>query len=191
MNRLYAITGLDPSSDEYAALHARVDIIRPEDLDTWVASNARVLLRYPALFNQLSDFRVVPSTDDRIAISKENSRLHDAHPHIMPSVGRYRFFMTDNAYFATSDVAGGLGDATGDATHNRAAWVVADYVDRHPTWSFWALDVAWVNVGRAICFADLAVVAVHDGATVTLGDTLPPDAFYQVLVTKLTGSCCR
>lgn len=179
MTQIYAITDLATDSDAYIALQARVDIIQPEDLDTWVPADSKVLLRQRTRpFRQEDDFRIVPSLTDRIAISKENQRLRAATGD-QPGANCCRFFMAGKAYFAVSDVAGGIG-----FSHNEAAWSVAAYVDQHVTYPFWALDVAWLRPG-------FAVVAIHDGITVSLGSTLPPDAFYQALVAKLTGSCCR
>lgn len=182
MTDLYAITGLPTDSEEYLALSSRVQIIQPVDLE-WIPAISKVLVRHANWALIPHDFRLVPTYEERVAIEAESRRLCAIR---RTYTDCYRFFMTGKAYFAASNVTGGLG-ATVDATadiHNDAAWAVAAYVDTHPTYSFWALDVIWNNPG-------LVVANVYDGSSVALGDTLPADAFYQVLVAKLTGSCCR
>ena len=176
---IYAITGIspDPTKDpyaEYMVLAARAPIIRASDLD-WVHASSKVLLRY--VQDVPADFRCVPTKAEIVAIAQQRQVLGLFPPDGSP---RLRFFMTDKAYFAASSLWGGISPED----FGNAAWVVARYVSEYPTYSFWAIDVDYVN-------GQLAVVGIHDGNSVSLGDTLPAEAFYQALMAKLTGSCCR
>lgn len=173
MTDLYAITGLPALSPEYTAIQARAEIISAADLATWVPAIAKVLVRHAPVPD---DFRVIPAAQDVGRIELDRLRILSS---VLPDAPRYyRFFLLGKTYFAASSI-NDIGDV-----HNMAAWALSRYVDTHPSYSFWALDIGYVE-------GVLAVVNIHDGASVGLGDTLPAEAFYQALVAKLTGSCCR